>query len=168
MNHQLFFDFSVNKENKTITVTREFAAPLDLVWNAWTQAEVLDQWWAPRPYRTQTKTMDFREGGHWLYAMISPENVTHWNKADFLKIEDKRAYAFLDAFCDENGTVNTDFPRSQWNNRFTGEGEHTTVHITLQLSSLNDLEKLIQMGFREGFTMGLNQLDELLQTVTTQ
>jgi uncharacterized protein YndB with AHSA1/START domain len=166
MNHLLFFEFSVNKENKTITVTREFAANLDLVWDAWTKPELLDQWWAPAPYTTQTKTMDFREGGYWLYAMISPENVRHWNKADYLQIDDKLFYSHWDAFCDENGTVQTDLPRSQWNNRFQENGDHTTVNITIQFASLTDLEKVIQMGFKEGFTMGLDQLDKLLQTLT--
>lgn len=168
MNIQLLFDFTVNKENNTVTVTREFAASRDLVWDAWTKPELLDQWWAPEPYRNKTKTMDFREGGYWLYAMISPENVTHWCKADYQKIEDKESYTCLDAFCDEEGNISVDFPRSQWNNHFNENGDHTTVNITIQYSSLNDLEKVIEMGFREGFTMGLNQLDELLQTITAK
>ena len=143
MNPQLFFDFSVNKENHTITVTREFAADMDIVWDAWTKPELLDQWWAPKPYQAHTKTMDFREGGYWLYAMISPEKVSFWSRADYQKIEEKVAYSCLDAFCDENGNVNTAFARSQWNNRFTENGGHTTVHITIQYASLTDLEKMI-------------------------
>ncbi|ANE50824.1 SRPBCC family protein [Flavisolibacter tropicus] len=168
MNNLLLFEFSVNKENNTVTVTREFAASRDLVWDAWTKPELLDQWWAPRPYRNKTKKMDFRVGGYWLYAMISPENETHWCKADYQKIEDQVSYSCLDAFCDEEGNINVAFPRSQWNNRFSDNGDNTTVAITVQYNSLEDLEKVIQMGFKEGFTMGLNQLDELLQTVTTK
>ena len=71
----LLFDFTVDKATATIHVTREFAADLDLVWDAFTKAEILDQWMGPKPWRVQTKEMDFREGGRWLYAMISPENV---------------------------------------------------------------------------------------------
>ena len=52
MSINLLFDFSVNKENKTITVQREFAASLDLVWEAWTNPQLLDQWWAPKPFKT--------------------------------------------------------------------------------------------------------------------
>ena len=163
MNPHLLFDFSVNKETNTITVTREFAAGLDLVWDAWTKPELLDQWWAPQPYRNETKHMDFREGGYWLYAMISPEKTRHWSKADYQKIEDKKAYSCLDAFCDENGTVNTSFPRSQWTNRFEEKGDGTTVNITIEYAALDDLEKIVQMGFKEGFSAGLDQLDELLQ-----
>ena len=76
MTATLLFDFIVNKENNTINIEREFAAGLDLVWDAWTKPEILDQWWAPQPFRTKTKSMDFREGGSWHYAMIGPDNAT--------------------------------------------------------------------------------------------
>jgi len=86
MTATLLFDFIINKEDNTINIQREFAADLDLVWDAWTKPEILDQWWAPKPFRTKTKSMDFKEGGSWFYGMISPENVTHWCKADYKKI----------------------------------------------------------------------------------
>ena len=70
MESNLSFNFEVNKENKTIAIQREFDADPQLVWSAWTTAELLDQWWGPRPWRAETKKMDFREGGHWLYAMV--------------------------------------------------------------------------------------------------
>jgi len=73
MQKALLFNFLVDKENKKITVERSFNAPLDLVWSAWTEAEILDLWWAPKPYRTETKKMDFREGCRWHYCMVSPE-----------------------------------------------------------------------------------------------
>lgn len=163
MNSNLLFDFSVNKENKTIHVKREFAANLGLVWDAWTKPEFLDLWWAPKPYRTQTKYMDFKEGGFWFYAMLSPDNVPHWCRADYQKIDPQRSFSGLDAFCDEHGNVNHDFPRSLWTNVFTeSEGDHTTVNITIKYSSLEDLEKIIELGFKEGFTMALGNLDECI------
>lgn len=165
MNSNLLFDFSVNKENKTITVKRAFAANLHLVWDAWTKPELLDQWWAPKPYQTKTKSMDFREGGFWLYAMLSPENIAHWSKADFKKIELLKSYSALDAFCDENGNVNKAFPRSFWTNIFSENADTTTVNITIEFDDLADLEKIIEMGFKEGFTMGLGNLDELLTEI---
>ncbi|MDG3581815.1 SRPBCC domain-containing protein [Galbibacter pacificus] len=73
MNSNPLFDFSVNKENKAIHIKREFDATHELVWKAWTTAKLLDQWCAPKPYRTETKTLDFREGGFWHYAIVSSE-----------------------------------------------------------------------------------------------
>ncbi|MFC4873190.1 SRPBCC family protein [Negadavirga shengliensis] len=166
MNPNLLFDFSVNKENNTILVKREFAANLDLVWDAWTKPELLDQWWAPKPYKTETRSMDFREGGHWLYAMISPENEKHWCRNDYQKIKPLKSFTGLDAFCDEDGIVNTDMPRTLWANVFSEISDKTLVTITTKYESLADLEKIIELGFKEGFTMALENLDELLSTLT--
>lgn len=167
MKTALQFDFIVNKENKTIHVVRSFAAGLDLVWNAWTKAELLDQWWAPKPWRAQTKSLDFREGGTWIYAMIGPNNETHWSRADYEKIDPKKGYVCLDAFCDSEGNPNPDWARSRWTNRFRPEDDdQTVVDILIDFDKLEDLEKMIQMGFKEGFTMGLGNLDELLEKLS--
>ena len=169
MNAALLFDFSVNKDENTIFVQREFAAGLDQVWDAWTKPEILDQWWAPKPYQTRTKSMDFREGGSWLYAMLSPENIAHWCRADYKNIEPQKQFSGLDAFCDEDGNVNKDFPRSLWNNVFSEEATTTTgtttttVNITIKYDSLASLEKIIGLGFKEGFTMALGNLDQYLE-----
>lgn len=162
MNSNLLFNFSVNKENNTIHVIREFNANLELVWKAWTNPELLDQWWAPKPWRAETKTMDFREGGFWHYAMVSPEGEKHWAKASYITIEKEKSFTAKDGFCDENGTMNLTFPQNLWENLFTTKEEQTTVTITLTFDKLEDLEQTIAMGFKEGFTAGLNQLDELL------
>lgn len=163
MKTNLLFDFTVDKENNTIHVKREFAASRELVWDAWTKPEILDQWWAPKPYRTETKSMDLREGGRWLYAMVSPKDEKHWCKADYKSVEDQKSLSWLDAFCDENGNANTTKPRTFWTNIFTEEDGVTTVNVTLKHDSLKDIETLIEMGFREGFTMALENLDELLE-----
>lgn len=163
MRSNLKFDFTVNKENNTVNVEREFAANLELVWEAWTNPEILDQWWAPKPYRTVTKSMDFREGGMWLYAMISPQDEKHWCKNDYHKIEHQKNYSGLDAFCDENGTVNTDMPRTLWTNTFSENAGTTTVNIVAKYESLADLEKIIELGFKEGFTMALENLDQYIE-----
>ncbi|MBK9639953.1 MAG: SRPBCC domain-containing protein [Saprospiraceae bacterium] len=163
MNTNLLFDFSIDRQNKTIAVKREFAAGLDLVWDAWTNPEILDLWWAPKPYQTRTKSMDFREGGHWLYAMISPEGEKHWCRADYKKIAKLQSYSGLDAFCDEEGNVNQDFPRAFWTNTFTEKDEVTTVDILITYDELEDLEKIIQLGFKEGFTMALGNLDQYIE-----
>ena|ERR1700752_1514791 len=166
MKTSLLFDFSVDKENKKINVKREFDAPVDTVWAAWTQPALLDQWWAPKPYVAKTKSMDFREGGQWLYAMIGPDSdVPMWSLADYKKIEPLKSFSGLDAFCDENGNINMDFPRSLWQVSFNEEDETTTVEVAIEYEKLADLEKYIEMGFKEGFTMALGNLDDLLETL---
>ena len=165
MKNDLLFDFTVDKENKTIHIKREFNANLELVWQAWTTAELLDQWWAPKPYQNKTKSLEFKNGGMWHYAMISPENETHWCRFDYQDIDVQKSFSGFDAFCDENGNINTDFSRMLWENIFSETSDLTTVNITISVDTFETLEKIMAMGFKEGFTMGLNQLDELLLTL---
>lgn len=161
MNHNLFMDFSVDKENSTVIVKREFAAPIANVWAAWTEAQLLDQWWAPRPWKAETKSMDFKVGGKRLYAMIGPEGERHWALADFTSITPQTNFQYLDAFCDENGNLNSDFPRSDWNVDFQESEDKTIVNVKIRHKSLADLEAIIQMGFKEGFTSAMEGLDEI-------
>lgn len=162
MKTSLVMNFSVDKENSRVNVEREFAAPVGKVWAAWTQSELLDQWWAPRPWKARTKSMDFREGGTWLYAMVGPEGEEHWSKADYLTIDAKKSFSAIDAFCDANGEINKDFARSTWTNTFTEANGTTTVSVVIQYDKYEDIEQIMQMGFKEGFTMALGNLDELL------
>lgn len=164
MNSHLQFDFTVNKENNTIVVKRDFAANLEMVWKAWTDPDILDLWWAPKPFQTKTKFMDFRVGGHWLYAMVSPEGVEHWCRADYKKVDVLKSFSGLDAFCDAEGNNNDAFPNSLWNNTFSEHNQTTTIDIVIEYKELADLEKIIQLGFKEGFTMALANLDEYLES----
>ena len=163
MNSNLTLNFSVDKENNKIKVERTFAASLANVWAAWTQPELLDQWWAPRPWQTKTKSMDLKVGGTWLYAMVGPEGEAHWCRADYKSIAPLNNYSALDAFCDENGNItDPSFPRSLWNNTFKEiAAASTTVFIEIKYDTLADLEKIIELGFKEGFTMAMGNLDEL-------
>jgi len=165
MNPALFFDFTVNKENNTIHITREFAASLELVWRAWTTSELLDKWWGPQPWRAETKTMDFREGGFWLYAMVSPEGEKHYAKVNFISIVTEKSFASKGGFSDENGTLNPAFPQNLWENTFIPKDNKVQVDMLLTYDTLADLEKELEMGFKEGMTIDFQQLDELLLTL---
>ncbi|PZD76540.1 SRPBCC domain-containing protein [Mesonia sp. K7] len=164
MKSSLLFNFSVNKENKTIHIQREFNADLKMIWKAWTEPELLNQWWAPKPYHIETKTLNLEVGGMWLYAMVSPENEKTWCKADYKAIETNKRLSWLDAFCDENGQENTLKPRSLWTNIFTAKEEVTQVDITLKHDKLEDIEAMINMGFKEGFEMALANLDHYIES----
>jgi len=163
MNPNLLFDFKVNREKNTIEVMREFAADLNLVWSAWTDPDMLDQWWAPKPYRTETKSMYFNEGGTWLYAIISPEGEKKWCMADYIKIEYMKKFVALDGFCDDEGNLKADLPRSLWSNTFVEKDNKTTVSIHIKYDSLEDLEKIIAVGFKEGLTMAIGNLDQYIE-----
>ena len=154
--------FVVERENKKIKVEKKLDAPIKKVWAAWTDSQLMDQWWAPKPWRTKTKTMDFREGGSWLYAMVGPEGEEHWCRADFHTIVPGKSFQGYDAFCDPEGTFNTDLPGSHWKVELSEKESYCLAEIELAFEKVEDLDKNLEMGFKEGFLMALGNLDELL------
>src|SRR5205814_7538392 len=161
--NNLLFDFTVDKLTKTVFVNKEFAAGLSLVWDAFTKQEILDQWWAPKPWASKTKVMNFEVGGRRFYAMVSPEGQEHWSVQEYTSISPKTNFKFLNAFADEN--ENPQLPGSEWDLTFSEQNGTTKVSVTIYNESLARMEKMIEMGFKGGMTMGLEQLDELLLTL---
>ncbi|MBP9083575.1 MAG: SRPBCC domain-containing protein [Bacteroidia bacterium] len=162
MKNTLLMDFSVDRATSTVHVKKQFQAPQNLVWDAFTKQEILDQWWAPLPWMSRTKSMEFREGGRRLYAMVGPEGEEHWALADFKSITPKSNFQFADAFCDAEGKINMEWPSSGWNVNFDEVNGITMVSIEIRHASLQDLEKIIELGFKEGFIMALDNLTKLL------
>ena len=164
MYNNLPMDFSINKENHTITVKREFAAAVPLVWKAFTTSEILDQWWAPKPWKAKTKLMDFKEGGQWLYAMVGPKDEKHWSAVNFLTIKKEEEYIAKDGFSDADGNINKEMQQSKWKVSFSSLKENSLVVCKITFNDLAQLESTLAMSFKEGFTMGLSNLDEYLAT----
>ena len=157
-------DFTVNKETKTVTITKEFNAERDLVWDAYTQPELLDRWWAPKPYTSRTKVMEFKEGGRRFYAMVSPEGRERWVLQQYKSITPKTNFKLFNAFADED--ENPQLPGSDWDLNFSGQNGTTKVHISIYNESLERLERMIELGFREGTIAQLENLEELLESLS--
>jgi len=164
MNNSLLSDFIVDKATKTVIVTREFDAELSLVWDAFTKPEILDQWWAPQPWMSKTKDMNFEVGGRRFYAMVSPEGQEHWSVQKYTSIIPKTNFKYLNAFAD--AAANPDLPGSDWDHTFTEQNGTTKVVITIYNESLERMQKQVEMGFKEGFTATLKYLGELLKTLS--
>ena len=157
-------DFNVNKETKTVTITETFDADRDLVWDAYTKPDLLDQWWAPKPYSSRTKVMDFREGGRRFYAMVSPEGQERWVLQTYTSITPKTNFKLFNAFADEN--ENPELPGSDWDLNFSEQDGKTKVHVSIYNESLERLERMIEFGFVEGTEAQLKNLEELLVTLS--
>jgi uncharacterized protein YndB with AHSA1/START domain len=160
MKNNLLFDFIVDKEKKTVFVNREFDADLSSVWDAFTKKEILDQWWAPKPWESRTKVMDFKVGGKRFYAMVGPEGQEHWSVQEYTSITPKSNFKYLNAFADKDGNPN--LPGSDWDLSFSEKDGITTVNIVIYNESRERMEQQIEMGFQGGFTMTLNYLAKML------
>ncbi len=164
MTNNLLFDFTVDKEAKTVYITREFDADLSLVWDAFTKAELLDQWVAPKPYVAKTKFMDFKVGGRRFYAMVSPEGHEGWLLQKYTSITPKTNFKIFNAFADKD--ENPQLPGSDWDYTFSEQDGKTKVNITIYNESLARMEKMIEMGFTEGYKASMKNLENLLATLS--
>ncbi|MBO9585800.1 MAG: SRPBCC domain-containing protein [Flavobacterium sp.] len=162
MKTDLLMNFSVDKENKTVNVKREFDAPLSNVWSAWTKPEILDLWWAPAPFVSKTKIMEFKEGGRRLYAMVGPDGTERWSYFEYSSISPKTNFKHSATFSDGEGNPNSEFGSSYWDISFSEQGTSTIVDIMIKRDSFEELQKIIEMGFKEGFTSAMQGLDKIL------
>ena len=162
--NNLLFEFTVDKEAKTVFVNREFAAELSLVWDAFTKQEIIDQWWAPKPYKSRTKVMNFEVGGRRFYAMVSPEGQENWALQKYTSISPKTNFKMFNAFADKD--ENPQLPGSDWDFNFGEQNGITKVSIIIKNESLERMEKMIEMGFQGGFTATLDYLEKLLATLS--
>ena len=160
----LLFDFTVDKAAKKVFITREFDADLSLVWDAFTKAEILDQWVAPKPLIARTKFMDFKVGGRRFYAMVSPEGQERWAIQKYTSISPKTNFKLFNAFADKD--ENPELPGSDWDYTFNEQKGKTTVSIIIYNESLARLEKMIEMGFTEGLKMSMKNLENLLANLS--
>jgi uncharacterized protein YndB with AHSA1/START domain len=164
MNNNLLFDFTVDKTAKTVFITREFNAELSLVWDAFTKPEILDQWVAPKPWLSKTKYMNFVVGGKRFYAMVSPEGQERWSIQEYTSISPKTNFKMYNAFADAEG--NPELPGSDWNYNFSEQNGITKVSISIFNESFERMERMIEMGFVEGFTATIINLENLLTTLS--
>ena len=163
MNDNLLFDFTVDKATKTVFITREFDAGLSLVWDAFTKAEILDQWVAPKPMSAKTKYQDFKVGGKRFYAMVSPEGQERWAIQEYTSITPKTNFKMYNAFAD--AAENPELPGSEWDHSFSEQNGITKVSIIIYNESLERLERILD-GFTQGMKMSLSNLENLLVTLS--
>ncbi len=157
------FVFEPDMATKTIHIVREFNAPIEKVWRAWTEPELIEKWIAPKPWTAQTKIMDFTVGGIWLYAMVSPEGQKHWSHAEFTAIENGSYFSSINMFSDEEGNRPADGPKSYTETKFLSiDGNRTMVDVLKTFTDAATIKMFSEMGFKEGTIMGYSQLDELL------
>lgn len=159
----LQFDFTVDKSNNSVFINKEFDAEQSLVWDAFTQQELLDQWWAPKPFVSKTKVMDFKVGGRRFYAMVSPEGQEHWAIQKYTSISPKTNFKILNAFADKD--ENPQLPGSDWDLNFSEQNGITKVSISIYNDTLERLEKMIEMGFKEGITATLSELEKIIHHI---
>lgn len=149
---------------KKIVVTRNFDAPLEKVWRAFSQREILDKWWAPRPWTIETRSFDFTSGGFWHFCMTGPDGLCYWWRANILAVDPQRSYTSTGGPSDEHGNLTGGLPAMERHTEFTATPTGTLVTITLRFENEADLKTMAESGMLAGTTMVFDNLDELLES----
>jgi uncharacterized protein YndB with AHSA1/START domain len=154
--------FQRDERNARLTIERAFEVDAARVWRALTDPALLDRWWAPQPWQTQTIHMDFQVGGYWLYAMNGPDGEQHFGRMDYLEIDPGIRYKASDAFTDAEGTPNESLPRQDMELSLIATGTQTRIVTVVQYASIEDMNTILEMGMAEGITIAHDQLAALL------
>jgi uncharacterized protein YndB with AHSA1/START domain len=148
---------------KKIAVTRAFDAPPEKVWRAFTQRDILDQWWAPKPWKIETKSLDFKPGGSWHFCMVGSNGDRYWWRANILTVDPQHSFTSTGGPCDENANPTGGLPTMQRLTEFTAIPTGTMVSITFKFENEADLKTIAESGMLAGTTMAFDKLDELLE-----
>jgi len=157
------FVFEADIAAKKIHISREFDAPIEKVWRAWTEPDLLEKWWSPKPHVAKTKVMDFTVGGTWQFAMVSPDGTKNWLCARFTGIEPGKAIATSAVFCDADGNITGG--KSSWHRDtqfHTIDGNRTKVEIVITFEDEATIKTFAEGYFKQGTEISYNQLEELL------
>ena len=156
-------DITTDAENLTMTLTADFAAPVDRLWRAHTDPAQLGRFWGPPGWPATFTEFDLTVGGHARYHMTSPHGEASRGAWEFVAIDAPHSFEVLDAFVDEDGRPIDGFPAMRMTFTFEAtEGGSRLTNVT-HFTSLEALEQVIEMGAIEGSRMAINQLDAVLQ-----
>jgi uncharacterized protein YndB with AHSA1/START domain len=147
----------------TMTVTAEFDAPVEQVWQLWADPRKLERWWGPPTYPATFDQHDLSAGGSATYFMTSPEGQRHRGWWKVLDVQAPVRLQVDDGFADEHGVPNPDMPvTGMLVELHPRDGGGTRVTITSTFPSAEGLEQMLQMGMEEGLRAAMGQMDAIL------
>lgn len=155
-------DQKVETSERELVLTRTFAAPPELVFEAYSSCEHIKNWWGPRSWPVTKCSMDFQVGGTWHYCMQGPDGTEAWSIVTYEEIVPSERIAYRDAFSDEDGTINEALPQTRSSVEFEEADGRTVVTIRAVYPTAADLQTVVDMGMIPGITETLDRLDEHL------
>ncbi len=156
-------DITTDPQTLTMTLTAEFAAPVERVWKAFTTASQLERFWGPPGWPSTFREFDLTVGGHAQYFMTSPRGEKSSGSWEFTAIDEPRGFEVIDSFVDDDGKPLDGFPAMRMSFTFESTAEGSRMVNTSYFDSAEALEQVVAMGAVEGSRMAMAQLDAVLQ-----
>jgi uncharacterized protein YndB with AHSA1/START domain len=150
-------------ENHALTLTAEFNASPERVWELWADPRQLERWWGPPSYPATFTTHDLVQGGRVAYHMTGPEGDQPHGYWDVVEVDPPRRLVFMDGFAHPDGTPNDDMPRNDGVVTIEAIGAgRTRMSIESVFPSAEALDQVLAMGMEEGLTQAVGQIDAIL------
>ncbi|GAA1489724.1 SRPBCC family protein [Brachybacterium sacelli] len=155
-------DISHDIEALTLTITAEFAAPVQRIWDIYADPRQLEKVWGPKEYPATVVDHDLTPGGHVTYYMTSPEGERHYGYWKVLSVEEPSSFSYEDGFAHEDFTPNTELPISTCVSTLRAtDGGTQAVYVT-SYKSREELQTVLDMGVEEGSRSAIDQIDDLV------
>ena len=148
-------------DNLTITLIADFDAPIEQVWDLWSDPRKLERWWGPPTHPATFEKHDLTPGGEATYFMTGPEGAM-WGAWRVRAVDPPTSLEFINAFADTDGTPVADMPVSTVTVRLTERDGGTRMEMHLRFESRQDMERMVKMGTVEGLQQAVGQIDGLL------
>jgi uncharacterized protein YndB with AHSA1/START domain len=155
-------DVNKDLDALTMTVTAEFDAGAERVWEIWSDPRQLERWWGPPSHPATFVDHEFAPGGRAAYFMTAPDGQKYHGWWRFEEVEPPGRLRFEDGFADEEGKPNEEMPTTVATVTITESGGATTMSIQSKFSSREGMEQTIEMGMEQGVVEALGQIDALL------
>lgn len=147
----------------TMTVTAEFDAAVERVWQLWADPRQLERWWGPPMFPATFGQHDLSTGGSVTYFMTSPEGEQFHGWWHVVDVQAPRLLVVNDGFADDQGVPKPEMPVTIMRVELVDrDGGGTRVTITSVFPSAEELEQMIQMGMEEGLKAAMGQMDAVL------
>jgi uncharacterized protein YndB with AHSA1/START domain len=146
----------------TMTITAEFDAPVERVWQLWANPRLLEQWWGPPTWPATFVDHDLSVGGEVTYYMTGPDGERAGGWWTVVAVDPPHSFEFQDGFSNPDGTKNRDMPMSRGRVTITPEGGGTRMELSTVFPSIEAMEQLVAMGMEEGIRSAMGQMDALL------
>lgn len=156
-------DITTDADNLTITVTADFAAPVERLWNAFTTPAQLERFWGPPGWPATFTAWDYTVGGRAIYSMHGPRGEKSTGSWEFTAIDAPRSFEVIDTFSDDDGNPLEGFPAMRMTFTFESTPDGSRMVNTSYFTSAEALEQIVAMGAVEGTRMAMDQLDAVLQ-----
>ena len=155
-------DVATNSENLTLTLTAQFAAPPERVWQVWSDPRQLELWWGPPTWPATFVDHDFVVDGLASYYMTGPagEKAHGWWR--FLALDEPLSLEFEDGFSHDDGRPDDGMPVVRARVALTGTDDGTVMTVTSTYGSAEQMERLVAMGMVEGMAGAAGQIDVVL------